>query len=99
MAEYIINSLIALGILLLSIHGLILWVRVNRISDEAQHYRRILFDMITDLQNDLKYQNAKTDSEASRKLLINQRVLFDMMEDLQKVVRKSSGENKRRKGK
>ena len=63
MSQYIINSLIALGILLLSIHGLILWVRVNRISDEAQHYRRILFDMITDLQNENKYQEAKREVE------------------------------------
>ena len=63
MTQYIINSLIALGILLLSIHGLILWVRVNRISDEAQHYRRILFDMITDLQNENKYQEAKREVE------------------------------------
>lgn len=63
MTQYIINSLIALGILLLSIHGLILWVRVNRISDETQHYRRILFDMITDLQNENKYQEAKREVE------------------------------------
>ena len=63
MTQYIINSLIALGILLLSIHGLILWVRVNKISDEAQHYRRILFDMITDLQNENKYQEAKREVE------------------------------------
>lgn len=63
MTQYIINSLIALGILLLSIHGLILWVRVDRISDEAQHYRRILFDMITDLQNENKYQEAKREVE------------------------------------
>lgn len=38
MEQGIINSLISLGIILLSIHGFILLVRVNRISDESQHY-------------------------------------------------------------